>query len=75
MSVFRTFICLVKGKFLFILFTIDNDDPFLKTSLKKLLASIFFPLIAKKISFFLISFEFIHALLNLIFLGKIFVFS
>ena len=67
MSVFCTFICLVKGNFLFILFTIDNEDPFLKASFKKLLASTFLPLIAKKISLILISFEFIHALLNFMF--------
>ncbi len=62
-SVFSTFICLFLFLDLSILFTTAKDAPLLKASPINLFPSLFFPLIAKKISFFFISFELIDAFL------------
>ena len=53
-----------------ILFTTANEAPFLNDSLTKRFPSFFFPLIAKKISFFFISFELIDAFRNFNFREK-----
>ena len=63
-KVFFTLICL--GVF-FKLSTIAKDAPLLKASCTNKFPFLFFPLIAKKISFFLISFELIEAFLILVF--------
>ena len=60
LRVFFTLICFV---FCLSLLTIAKEAPFLKASFTNKFPSLFFPLIAKKISFFLISFELIEALL------------
>ena len=65
---FFTFICLLKFFLLLILFTIAKDAPLFKASFTNLLPSLFFPFIAKKRSFFLISFELIDPFLIFVFI-------
>jgi len=58
-KVFPTLICLEIFFGLFSLLTIAKDAPLLKASLTNKFPFLFFPFIAKNISFFFISFEFI----------------
>ena len=70
LSGFLTLNCFDNGSFLLILLTIDKEDFFLIASDTNLFPSIFSPLIAKKISSFLIVFELIDASLMINLFGK-----
>ena len=64
---FRVFFTLISLSLLLDLLTTAIDAPLLKASFINRLPSLFFPLIAKNISFFFISFELIEAFLIFVF--------